>query len=200
MKRRLKMRPKGTKDVRKRKFRATPAADAFVGKKYNRWLVLEKIQGQDRDILFKMKCDCGYEGIRKYCSVVAIKQGKSISCGCYHSEQMIQRQTKSNNHAAKTNIFNQIRGGAKARNLEFLLTFNDVMNLVFLNCYYCECKPYQVSRAIGGNIIHLGIDRVDNDIGYILENCVPCCKSCNLKKREVNKNIIKKAYEFLYET
>ena len=35
-------------------------------------------------------------------------------------------------------------------------------------------------------------------IGYEYENCVPCCKKCNLGKKSVSKEIIKKAYEFLF--
>ncbi len=29
----------------------------------------------------------------------------------------------------------------------------------------------------------IGIDRINNDLGYIVGNCVPCCTSCNTKKR-----------------
>ena len=28
-----------------------------------------------------------------------------------------------------------------------------------------------------------GVDRVDSSLGYIEENCVPCCKFCNYAKR-----------------
>ena len=27
-----------------------------------------------------------------------------------------------------------------------------------------------------------GVDRTDNDIGYTLDNCVPCCSECNYMK------------------
>lgn len=30
--------------------------------------------------------------------------------------------------------------------------------------------------------IYNGIDRVDNAVGYILENCIPCCEFCNKAK------------------
>lgn len=38
------------------------------------------------------------------------------------------------------------------------------------NCHYCGTN--------GPN----GIDRYDNSIGYIKDNCVPCCKHCNYAK------------------
>lgn len=42
------------------------------------------------------------------------------------------------------------------------------------NCYLCGNRPS------GG----CGIDRVDNDIGYIYDNCQSCCNTCNMMKRD----------------
>lgn len=36
--------------------------------------------------------------------------------------------------------------------------------------------------------VYNGIDRVNNDIGYLIENCVSCCKVCNFMKRSMSKN------------
>ena len=30
--------------------------------------------------------------------------------------------------------------------------------------------------------MHNGIDRVDSTMGYAIDNCVPCCKTCNIAK------------------
>jgi hypothetical protein len=42
-------------------------------------------------------------------------------------------------------------------------------------CYLCG-KPNTV-------IHHNGIDRVDNNNGYILDNCKSCCGDCNYMKK-----------------
>ena len=42
-------------------------------------------------------------------------------------------------------------------------------------CYYC-----------GSEIETVGIDRVDNKIGYEFDNCVPCCGLCNKMKNSYN--------------
>jgi hypothetical protein len=34
---------------------------------------------------------------------------------------------------------------------------------------------------------HNGIDRVDNDKGYISDNCVPCCWKCNNMKNTMKQ-------------
>ena len=31
-----------------------------------------------------------------------------------------------------------------------------------------------------------GVDRLDSDLGYCVENCVPCCKICNIAKNELS--------------
>lgn len=50
-------------------------------------------------------------------------------------------------------------------------------------CYYCgalpEKRPSQRGRS---SILASGIDRVDNNVGYIADNVVPCCTWCNQAK------------------
>lgn len=193
-------RPKGSKDKRKRELRPSPAADRIVGMRFNRWVILEKMQGQGRDILFKLQCDCGTISIKGRSSLVSIQQNKTISCGCYHSEVLTKRQVKPDGQAAKRKIFNSIKGGAKKRNFEFHLSYETVLNYISKDCFYCGIKPKTLKEAIGGNIYYNGIDRVDNSIGYVESNCVTCCKQCNLAKHNVNKEMVKIIYEFLYKS
>jgi hypothetical protein len=42
-----------------------------------------------------------------------------------------------------------------------------------------------VHPEYNGRFIASGIDRVDNSKGYIPGNCVACCGTCNLAKREL---------------
>ncbi len=46
------------------------------------------------------------------------------------------------------------------------------------NCYYCGDKI----------LTKTGIDRVDNKIGYTMDNCVPCCSKCNVMKHILSKS------------
>lgn len=66
--------------------------------------------------------------------------------------------------------FQQCADGAKRRGIDFALTKIQFDRLAKSPCFYCgKC-------AMGG------IDRVDNDIGYVLSNVVPSCSGCNYKK------------------
>lgn len=66
---------------------------------------------------------------------------------------------------------------AKKRNLEFDLTREEFNEITSKSCYYCG--------DYSGDFLgeqYCGIDRVDSSIGYIKENMVPCCTTCNRMK------------------
>lgn len=68
-----------------------------------------------------------------------------------------------------------IRLGANKgkRHYTWDLTDEYAESLVVQPCHYC------------GVLDHCnGIDRVDNDIGYLVSNCVPCCTICNMAKHK----------------
>jgi len=58
---------------------------------------------------------------------------------------------------------------------DFLLSKLQFFSFWKKDCFYCGIK-------MGG----VGIDRVDNKIGYVEGNCVPCCKTCNWMKSDLN--------------
>ena len=39
------------------------------------------------------------------------------------------------------------------------------------------------SNCGSGDFVYNGLDRVDNEKGYTIDNVVPCCKHCNYAKR-----------------
>jgi len=68
---------------------------------------------------------------------------------------------------------------AKARNIAFELTKEQFEQLVITACYYCG--SYNDKEVVG-------IDRLNSSKNYTLENCVPCCKTCNFMKGTLSKN------------
>lgn len=60
---------------------------------------------------------------------------------------------------------------AKRRGLIFLLTKQDFVIFQNRSCHYCNAPLDKVR-----------LDRVDNQIGYLLNNVVPCCAICNRLK------------------
>lgn len=83
--------------------------------------------------------------------------------------------------------FSAYKKAAKNRNLEFLLTKEECTKFFNTNCAYCnDINPT------------LGIDRVDNNIGYTPDNCVPCCSPCNFMKHAYSKEFFEKHVEKIY--
>lgn len=94
-------------------------------------------------------------------------------------------------------IFAQYKRHAREDNREFSLTESEFLNIVNKPCTYCGAKPSnllskkkvtdtitkQRKRVVSSEqVYYSGIDRVDNSVGYIFSNCVPCCKMCNKAK------------------
>lgn len=68
---------------------------------------------------------------------------------------------------------------SKDRNKEFSLTLEEYTDLSNKPCYYC-------SNLLGDKpIAGTGLDRLDNNLGYIPGNCVSCCMKCNQLKMDV---------------
>lgn len=73
---------------------------------------------------------------------------------------------------------------SKRKNREFTLSPEEFIEIILSNCFYCGRLPsnnlYKGKERRSFN--YSGIDRVNNDLGYIKSNCVPCCSSCNSAK------------------
>jgi hypothetical protein len=57
-------------------------------------------------------------------------------------------------------------------------------------CHYCGAPPSKIGNAhrngksiCYGNYVYNGIDRVDNNQGYVEGNVVSCCHRCNHAKK-----------------
>lgn len=63
----------------------------------------------------------------------------------------------------------------RKKKIDFNLTLEQFANLTSQPCHYCG----QLSPGKD----YVGIDRVDNNQDYVVNNCVPCCSVCNMMKR-----------------
>jgi len=71
---------------------------------------------------------------------------------------------------------------AKKRNVDWFLSDEEFKTFWQQPCSYC-----------GDEIETIGIDRVDNTKGYYLENCTPCCSTCNTMKMSLStEDFVKK--------
>ena len=65
----------------------------------------------------------------------------------------------------------------KVDNISFQLAFDEFAQFWQKPCVYC-----------GNAIDKIGLDRVDNNLGYTVSNVVPCCKQCNQMKMDYTRS------------
>ena len=167
------------------------------GSTYHGWDIIQFVGfSKNRSPRYRCICVCGKE---KIVSSRGLKLTSS-SCGCKN-----QGRWKKGTFAPSHQIdkFATLRGryrrDAKSRGYDFLLTNEEFDYLIQGECFYCGSqKQSKQMYNFREEVFYTGIDRVDNSIGYTVENCVPCCKNCNSLKKAVSKEIIKRAYEFLF--
>jgi len=63
----------------------------------------------------------------------------------------------------------------RSRKLDFDLSKEQFESIVTKPCYICR-------RTEQGCGFDMGIDRYDNNMGYVYSNCRPCCRTCNEMK------------------
>ena len=160
-----------------------------IGEKYGRLLVIEKAQSKHGYARWTCKCDCGRI---KEVSGTCLQQGRIKSCGCLRKETATFRASVNSENnkllpgeSAFLLLYNVYKHNAEIRSREFTLTTEQFKALTSGTCVYCGLTPsseYQTASKNGGYIYN-GVDRIDNNIGYTLENCATCCKTCNWMKR-----------------
>lgn len=140
-----------------------------------------------RQAYWVCKCDCGTENV--LATFGNLNNGNVSSCGCLHDARL-SRLHKSNikPDAPFKAVFNCYKQSAKRGGREFTLTEHQFRKITQQNCQYCGCEPsFRKDRNgkhkyLGKPYIYNGIDRINNQQGYVLENCAPCCRICNIAK------------------
>lgn len=153
---------------------------------------METSRTNRKDWLFK--CDCGNEKITSAYYVVR-KERSVSSCGCLEVERIRnmvagrKAATMPNQMGAKNKLFGRYRTQAKSRGIAFDLPKDRFLELIAMNCTYCQAPPNSVIYPKYDNkdlfCIYTGIDRRDSSLGYSEENCVPCCGTCNRMKSDM---------------
>lgn len=122
-----------------------------------------------------------------------------INCGKTYIKQKNVAQWSKYNQCSKCNIvdsdhpelgayYSDYKSSAKIRGIDWQLSYEEFLTLVLNKCAYCGEMPSQ--RTINGrfNIIVNGIDRIDSNRGYTIDNCTSCCTKCNYMKNTLSVN------------
>ena len=191
-----------------------------IGDKYGLFTIIgttKKITGKNAKSGIKYLyyiCECECKRIKEVPKFNLIN-GNSYSCGCVGRGE----NTLPPGEATLNEKYVVCKYGAQCRDLSFDLTKEQYVDIVTGLCFYCgECpKPYNrylkkdgsknaaaIKSKITQHAIDNGwanintVDRINSDLGYSVENCVPSCWPCNLMKMDsVKDDFIDQVYKIV---
>ena len=157
------------------------------GQRFGRLLVIS-YEGSNkfRNALWKCICDCGNETILPRTRLVS---GNTMSCGCYNKDMI----SLPSGEASFNKLFYSYESRAGRKDLDFEISKDEFLSLIHLDCFYCGESPkkYFKWKNLNGGLFYNGLDRLDNNKGYVIDNVVPCCENCNYAKRKMSYNDFK---------
>jgi hypothetical protein len=157
----------------------------LTGRKFGKITVLHEVARKKRHRVWLCRCDCGKEKSVLQDNLI---NKHAQSCGCLRNKMSSIRMTARHReglsrkpNAARNDLLRTYMAGARKRGIAFSLSNAEFGTLIEGSCYYCGELP--TTRVQEKNtILANGIDRKDSALGYIMDNCVSCCKICNLAK------------------
>lgn len=156
----------------------------LTGQRFAALTVLEYIGIRDsanHASMWKCRCDCG--NVLNLASY-RIRTGHTRSCGQKGCLFNPHRKYATLREAAIRCFYQSYQRAAIARNYVFELSYEQFEIIIKQECFYCGKKYIYTIQAArqGVKLLACGLDRVDNVLGYTIENTVPCCKICNIAK------------------
>ena len=134
--------------------------------------------------IIEVMCECGRT---KEVQLNNVMSGRSVCCG-FNPCKIPHNKNNRNPETTYNSLYYAYTKGALKRGLTFELTKDQFKSFLHLNCDYCGSEPsnvYEIKNSKTGEIragvrlVYNGIDRIDNNVGYVYNNCISCCGTCN---------------------
>lgn len=173
----------------------------LVGERFGSLVVLSR--GEDRLCVLSngekavrkvwmCECDCGVQREFNQSDILRILSKNIMGCGYKCPYRIVARQEKR--ISGLDGVYNEYKKNANKRGYTWHLSKDDFLEITQKACFYCGSSPSKQKREF----VYNGIDRVDNEVGYVENNCVPCCWSCNRMKGELGFQLFKDAVSSIY--
>lgn len=156
--------------------------------------VLNRFKNKRGLVYWLIKCECGEVAKVSTRRLLLCKNGcPKCRCGnkttaCATSRERIVRK-----------MYRKYKNREKVRGGDMNISLQQFAALVSKKCFYCGGLD---KRVMKGEAFRLnGLDRVDSNQGYHIDNVVPCCVKCNTMKWSLTRaafiSHIKKISSFL---
>jgi 5-methylcytosine-specific restriction endonuclease McrA len=158
-----------------------------IGDKHNELTVIDhpysKREGSVTKFFALVKCTCGNEFET---SCTGLRNNKKTKCNdCSWKSRELKKPLVNQ----PQQLYNKlVRHRTRDNSIEVKISLEEFIKIITQNCYYCGEPPKETSMfrnrkyKNAGEFKYNGIDRKDPKLGYVLENCVPCCQPCNYAK------------------
>ena len=160
----------------------------YTGQQYGELTAAKSLNKTEKDgnsILWLLQCNCG-RFIEAVPAKLKFRSNADRVTRCLECNPV---KKLPRGQAARNETLRRYISKARRDGLEFFLSDSEVDILFSGNCFYCGSPPSNVQseqhHKYNGPFIYSGIDRLDNEAGYTLENCVSCCIMCNKAKRDL---------------
>lgn len=181
--------------------------------------VMEKAVGKkSMQTLWTCRCACGRWFLSNYAVLTTAQDRKTpYNCGCLRK---YARKTPNTDISSTTPrplktrplkskfvpksacelLYNSYKGRAKFKKFPLTISLEEFNRITQENCAYCAAPPSQeFCPDEGRKYIYNGIDRIDNEAGYAISNCLPCCGVCNRMKSSHDQTYFLSHIRRIYE-
>lgn len=148
----------------------------LTGKQFGQWKVLgqaiKKVKDKWNDTWWFCECSCTHTRTVRGKN---LRNGGSLGCGCSKKRKRLRSFEA---------LYNVLVRDTDRRNrtLSVDLSYEEFLTFVKIKkCHYCKAQVEWAEFNVAGKARH-NLDRVDNSKGYSRDNCVVCCKRCNMAK------------------
>lgn len=151
-------------------------------------VIRESHRDKHGHVYYLCRCACGKQKpiLRGHLITHSIK-----SCGCLWRKSLkthAKKRRKNKGQSSARGLFTRYRRNAFYRGYSFELTEEQFVALTSAACAYCgqpASKLFHTKGSYGAYRCN-GIDRINNSLGYTIQNSQPCCKQCNRAKGSLN--------------
>ncbi len=186
-----------------------------IGKTYGKLTIVEPVPNNGKyPKKWILRCDCGNTVVRTIAHASSV-----VSCGCMLKAENNPKIGEAHRAQRKFGVvtvnknYNSHKFNGRGSN--GYLSRVDWESIVFKPCHYCggidtksvgkirdrKYLDFDEESRLRYDVKLNGVDRVDNSVGYILSNCVPCCVVCNFMKHKLSAeefiNKVKSIYKHI---
>lgn len=160
---------------------------SLLNEKFGHLKVIEELPPDPKSgrVRWKCICKCGQEIITYRRSLI---RGTKTDCGCV--KKIFPRLSIKN--AVTNDQYSMYSNNSTIKGRQFRLSKVLFESIIYSNCHYCGVEPSRkvfLKHRNEGAIMVNGIDRKDNNKGYVPDNVVTCCTTCNYMKVDMDYDV-----------